>query len=282
MFAYYSMLYEIRSLLPCRYHRKNAIFMKWGADYFNYRIVKTADLPADRNYIVGSHPHGMLCLGMTQSFASYVAGITELYTGFKTWTVTLWGQFLYPLRRELLMIGGRSRLLANCRLMHFQAQESRQAVTIVVGGLNECLMSQPGKYRLKLKDRKGFIKLALTEGADLVPMFHFGENETYKPVFGICEKRLRNMQCHLMHTFGFCPPVLVGRSLVGLPWGGLVPFQVRMESVIGDAIRVEKNPNPTQQEIDELHHAYCKQLINLFETHKSNYGIRPDQRIILY
>lgn len=30
--------------------------------------------------------------------------------------------------------------------------------------------------------------------ADLVPMFHFGENETFKPATGICRRRLLNMQ----------------------------------------------------------------------------------------
>lgn len=64
----------------------------WINEYFDYRIVKTANLPADRNYIVGygnymcfikiirlstyfsrSHPHGMICIGMTMSFFSYVS-----------------------------------------------------------------------------------------------------------------------------------------------------------------------------------------------------------------
>ncbi|GMS93371.1 hypothetical protein PENTCL1PPCAC_15546, partial [Pristionchus entomophagus] len=85
---------------------------RWMADYFRYRIVKTEELPADRNYVVGSHPHGMLCLGMSPSFVANVCyciintGILELYNGWKTWTVTLAGQFLWPLRREFLMIGG--------------------------------------------------------------------------------------------------------------------------------------------------------------------------------
>ncbi|KAF8373063.1 hypothetical protein PRIPAC_79492, partial [Pristionchus pacificus] len=127
-----------------------------------------------------------------------------------------------------------------------------------------------------------FIKLALTEGADLVPMYHFGENETYHPVSGICPKRLRNMQAHLMKTFGFCPPLLLGRSLLGLPWGGLVPHQVNLESVIGDAIRVEKTKNPTQEQIDQLHAKYCQKLTDLFDKHKTNYGIRADQELIIY
>lgn len=42
-----------------------------------------------------------------------MAGMTELYKGWKTWTVTLAGQFHWPLRRELLMIGGMSKWVSN-------------------------------------------------------------------------------------------------------------------------------------------------------------------------
>ncbi|GMR45091.1 hypothetical protein PMAYCL1PPCAC_15286, partial [Pristionchus mayeri] len=266
--------------MPWYWFRTHVYFMSWGGDYFNYRIVKTAELPSDRNYIVGSHPHGMVCFGMIMSFASYMAGITDLYKGLKMWGVTLSGQFNWPLRRELLMLGGGGAATRRNLEWILRQKEKGQAISVVAGGLNEALMSAPGKYHLKMKDRKGFIKMAINEGADLVPMFHFGENETYKPVTGICPKRLRNMQAHVMKDVGFCMPSLMGRSLIGLPWGGLVPLQTRLVTVIGGPIHVDRNPNPTQEEVDHLHTVYCEKLIELFESHKGNYGIRPEQRII--
>ncbi|GMS93360.1 hypothetical protein PENTCL1PPCAC_15535, partial [Pristionchus entomophagus] len=42
-----------KGCMPSHWFRTHVYFMSWGADYFNYRIVKTAELPADRNYIVG-------------------------------------------------------------------------------------------------------------------------------------------------------------------------------------------------------------------------------------
>lgn len=51
------------------------------------------------------------------------------------------------------------------------------ALTIVVGGAAESLSAHPGTADLTLKRRMGFIKLAIRQGADLVPVFSFGEND---------------------------------------------------------------------------------------------------------
>lgn len=50
-------------------------------------------------------------------------------------------------------------------------------MTIVVGGAAESLSARPGTADLTLRRRLGFIKLAIREGADLVPVFSFGEND---------------------------------------------------------------------------------------------------------
>jgi 2-acylglycerol O-acyltransferase 2 len=51
------------------------------------------------------------------------------------------------------------------------------AITIVIGGAAESLSAHPGTADLTLKKRFGFIKMAIREGADLVPVFSFGEND---------------------------------------------------------------------------------------------------------
>ncbi|KAF8372637.1 hypothetical protein PRIPAC_79066 [Pristionchus pacificus] len=277
---YYTRDWPESGCMPMDWVR-DGFFYRWECEYFNYRVVKTAELPADRNYIIGSHPHGMICLGMAISFVAHASGMRELYPGLKRWTATIPGQFLWPVRREMMMCGGSGIVSKRNLEWILRQKETGQAVTIVVGGLSEMMMTAPGKHRLKLKHRHGFIKLALAEGANLVPMYHFGENDTYTPVTGICPNRLRNMQAHLTNRFGFCFPCHVGSSLLGLPWGGLVPHRVRLETVIGAPIHVEKNANPTQEEIDGLHATYCEKLIDIFEKHKTNYGIGPEERIVL-
>ena len=43
-------------------------------------------------------------------------------------------------------------------------QGTGNAVIIVVGGAEEALFASPGNYTLKLKSRKGFVKMAIKTG----------------------------------------------------------------------------------------------------------------------
>lgn len=51
------------------------------------------------------------------------------------------------------------------------------SIAIVVGGAAESLAAHPGTNDLTLKKRFGFVKIAIREGASLVPVFSFGEND---------------------------------------------------------------------------------------------------------
>ena len=64
----------------------------------------------------------------------------------------------------------------------FLRQEKGLAAILVPGGALEALNSDEDKIRLVLNRRKGFIKLALRFGVNLVPTFSFGENFIYDQV----------------------------------------------------------------------------------------------------
>lgn len=76
----------------------------------------------------------------------------------------------------------RSMALGICSVSYKSCQHILRSgpgasLTIVVGGAAESLSAHPGTADLTLKRRLGFIKLAIREGADLVPVFSFGEND---------------------------------------------------------------------------------------------------------
>lgn len=80
---------------------------------------------------------------------------------------------------------------------------------IVIGGAEESLDAHPHSNKIIVKKRKGFIKLALKHGyvhryivistltacrVSLVPVFSFGENETYDQVANPPGSLLRKFQ----------------------------------------------------------------------------------------
>lgn len=70
------------------------------------QLVKTHDLSPGHNYIIGSHPHGILCVGAFCNFITGSTGFSELFPGIRPFLTTLAGNFRLPLFREYLMSGG--------------------------------------------------------------------------------------------------------------------------------------------------------------------------------
>lgn len=84
--------------------------------------------------------------------------------------------FNIPVYREILMFQGISSV--SRRSCHnILSKGAGSAIAIVVGGAAESLSAHPGTHDLTLKRRFGFIKVAIREGANLVPVFSFGEND---------------------------------------------------------------------------------------------------------
>ncbi len=50
-------------------------------------------------------------------------------------------------------------------------------VLIVPGGARESIVAHPGTMNLLLRNRKGFVRLALNQGKPLVPVLSFGETD---------------------------------------------------------------------------------------------------------
>ena len=93
------------------------------------------------------------------------------------------------------------------------------SICLVLGGAKEALDAHPGTADLTLKNRKGFVKIALRTGASLVPVFGFGENDIYEQVDNPRGSRLRNLQNWLQAKMGFALPLVRTRGFLGfLPY----------------------------------------------------------------
>ena len=150
---------------------------------------------------------------------------------------------------------------------------------LVVGGAPEALNSEKDKVTLVLKRRKGFIKLALRFGVDLVPTFTFGEAFIYDSVPNPAGSLVRKVQDALQHVVGFAPVLFFGRGVFQYNFG-IVPHRKPLTLVVGAPIRVDKVINPSEEQVDQLHEQYVTKLKELYERYNKIYGDTSVQLVI--
>lgn len=85
---------------------RNWRLWKYFADYFPITMVKTAELDPKKNYILGYHPHGIMCYGAFSCFATEGTNFSKVFPGITPRILTLEGQFWFPFHREHIMCTG--------------------------------------------------------------------------------------------------------------------------------------------------------------------------------
>lgn len=77
------------------------------------------------------------------------------------------------------------------------------SIVLYVGGIAELFMSSRKEEKLFLSKRKGFIKLALTEGIDVIPIYLFGNTSVLTVVkTGLLARLSRRLQVSLTYFWG--------------------------------------------------------------------------------
>merc|ERR1711871_821552 len=107
-----------------------------------------------------------------------------------------------------------------------------------------------------LKDRKGFVKLALRHGADLVPVLCYGENEIFDQADNPKGSLLRLIQDFTRKYFTFSVPLVHGRGVFNYDFG-LMPHRRAVTAVVGSAIKLPGQAHePSEEEINKYHKLY--------------------------
>ncbi|XP_053572088.1 2-acylglycerol O-acyltransferase 2 [Bombina bombina] len=270
---------------PSRGGRRSEWVRSWTvwryfADYFPIKLVRTTPLDPRHNYIMGFHPHGVLVVGAFCNFCTEGTGFSSMFPGLTPHLLMLPGWFKIPFFRDYIMSGS---LVSSDKssASHLLSKRGRgQALVIAVGGPPEALDAKPGELTLQLLKRTGFIKLALTHGAHLVPVLSFGENDLYCQVSNPKGSLLRTMQEKMQKMVGLAIPLFHGRGVFQYSLG-LLPHRRPVYTVVGSPIPVVKTLAPTPDEISSLHKLYIEKLQDLFETHKTCYGIPKDRPLVL-
>jgi len=189
------------------------------AGYFPARLHRTTTLEPTRKYIFGYHPHGIISHGAFAAFATEALGFSQLFPGITNTLLTLDSNFRIPLYRDYaLRLGLASVSRESCENILSKGGRNGEgmgrAITIVVGGARESLDATPGSLKLVLKRRKGFVKLAIRCGADLVPVLAFGENDLYDQVDSNSHPYVHKAQLLVKKFMGFTVPLFHARGKI--------------------------------------------------------------------
>ncbi|KAJ3410019.1 hypothetical protein HDV05_004126 [Chytridiales sp. JEL 0842] len=231
------------------------------------RIVKTAEMPPTKDYILCVHPHGLYSLSQMANITTNRTKFNEIFPGITPTLTTLKGNFYTPGWREFLLsnktipadLGSLLSLLKPSPTN----KPSGKALSLVVGGGREFLHMEADTIDLVLKNRKGFVKLALMTGSSLVPVLCFGENELYER-HDTAFARAMSKVTYLIGRSHF--PVVTGQ------YGTLFPKKTVLTTVFGPPIDVELADKPTQEQIDELHRKYVRLLL-IYEEGFTNISV---------
>ncbi|KAJ3076471.1 diacylglycerol O-acyltransferase 1 [Podochytrium sp. JEL0797] len=241
---------------------RNLPHHKYIASYFPLSLHTTAIIPKSKKpYIFGYHPHGVMGLGAVLTFGSNALQIDQILEGVEICPATLDANFYVPVLKDMLLSQG---FISASKKSLFAALGQGKSVMLAVGGAQEAIFAKPGVNHLVLKDRKGFVKIALQTGANLVPVFAFGENDIWDQVDNSEGRIVRAFQLGVKRWTKVSPVLFYGRF-------GPVPYRRPVKVVVGAPIEVPKVENPSLEVVSEYHVLYLKELEKLYQQHKQEF-----------
>lgn len=128
------------------------------------------------------HPHGIHCWPLNV-FAFVTSAFYDAFPGMPVTGVAATVMFKLPVIRELfLTMHYRDAGRSTCEKVLKGSKENGGKGTslfICTGGEAESLQSETGKDKVVLKGRVGFVRLALSWGCPLVPVYGLGVTDLY-------------------------------------------------------------------------------------------------------
>ena len=231
--------------------------------YTELEVVRTAKLDPQRKYIFAVYPHGILIISR---IGLYGGTFERLFPGVDTRTLGASPMFWVPGAREICLWMGA--VDARKKTAERVLRTRDLSLFIYPGGSKEIFLTNPHSSVTTLIARRGFVRLALEHGCQLVPVLVFREKYMYRvwtPPRAVVAFFLRVLRT----------PVLLfsGRYFTWLP------FHTYMSIVFDRPIEVQRNSAPTEEEVEALWQQYRKALVGLWDRYKTTYGYGPEETL---
>lgn len=243
---YFNFDVEVSSLYP---HMNNHI--KEGETKKNGEIKK-------ERFIFFEFPHGVFPIGQVLT-----APLVEKFTPGEYICAT--GAsilFKVPMMKHIMAWMGTRP--ANRKSMT-GVFENDMHVAVIPGGIAEMYVVTEDKETIYMKSRRGTVRLAIQNGAHIVPAFFFGNSKilTVKgnDSNGFLAKLSRKLRMSIIFFYG----------RFGLP----IPYRYPCSMASGEIVRVVQNDNPTDAQIDEVIAKVCASVEKVYYEKRPEWEIRP-------
>jgi len=233
--------------------------------YVKTDIIVTEPLKKDGRYLFACHPHGVLPLSMIVNYTSDKWNKNSLPDRDSMRVLVASACFYIPVLRDIYMA---------LNFIDASRPSASRAVTkygknilIFVGGAAESFYFN--KDQLVLRRHPGFLKFAMKHNLQIVPVFSFQENDTFK--FSLEKGTLDfQIQSFFRKTIGICMPP---------PTMPLIPNTRTVTSVFGKPFEVPHLTDPDDAAVEEYLEKYIDQLKKLYDENKKfNYDF-PDREL---
>nr|XP_007156273.1 hypothetical protein PHAVU_003G272600g [Phaseolus vulgaris]ESW28267.1 hypothetical protein PHAVU_003G272600g [Phaseolus vulgaris] len=204
-------------------------------------------------YVFGYEPHSAFPIGMVALGDG--AGMMPLA---KTKFLASSAVFYIPFMRHIWRWLG---FTAVTKKNFISSLECGYSVIFVPGGVHETVFLEAGSEIVFLKERRGFVRIAMEMGVPLVPVFCFGQTNSFKwwKVPGkLIQKLARFMKIVPLFYWGI--------------YGSPIPFKNPLYIAVGKPIELHKNSEPTMEQVVKVHSQFVEALQDLFERHKAEAG----------
>ncbi|CAE7384765.1 mogat2-a [Symbiodinium sp. CCMP2456] len=238
----------------------------------------------DRHYVIGMHPHGLLPVG------AILAGLTWAGGGLRGRTASgvelpepenggelLHQRWFRQMKLRAAVASGACGLFPGFYEMFttlgaFECTKpficdrlrAGRDVAIFVGGAQESAYATPGRYVCYVKCHKGFVRLALEERRDILPMWTFGD-ESIIP-------QIRNPPAwltQLQHLFKSITGLLVPPGFAGIPQLPPLTMVTGVPISLEDLWAKEVGGEVSDEAVEEGHRRYLEAQRKLFDSNKA-------------
>lgn len=269
-------------------------------DYFKYEDIMEVsndeifDLVNNKKkrIIFAATPHGVVSFGFS---VGLYPSCSSSFDRACTHGISLWTQFSYgavcraiaepyemkvlktavapgvqyvPFVRNIVGIFGFVSASAASLKRHFKNEGIAGCVVIYVGGMAELFQCSRDEERLYLSKRKGFIKLALREGVEVVPVYFFGNTSALSilkaPPLAYLSRKLQ-----------------VSVTLIWGRFGLPIPRDDKIMCVVGRPLGIPHIENPTDTDVNKWHSKYCCEVQRLFDKYREKAPLYKDKELYI-